>query len=69
MFEADNKNTLTWYIDVSLAVHANMKSHTGLILTMGKGEIICSSTKQKVNSQSSTESDLIDVDDKISKVL
>jgi hypothetical protein len=36
---------------------------------MGKGAIIGSSTKQKVNSRSSTESKLIGVDDKIAKVL
>jgi hypothetical protein len=36
---------------------------------MGKGAIISSSTKQKVNSHSSTESELIGVDDKIAKIL
>jgi hypothetical protein len=60
---------LTWYIDAAFAVHADMRSHTGAIFTMGKGAIISSSTKQKVNSRSSTESELIGVDDKISKVL
>jgi hypothetical protein len=39
------------------------------MFTMGKGAIIGSSTKQKVNSRSSTESELIGVDDKISRVL
>jgi hypothetical protein len=46
-----------------------MKSYTGAMFTMGKGAIIGSSTKQKVNSRSSTESELIGVDDKISRVL
>jgi hypothetical protein len=36
---------------------------------MGKGAIIGSSTKQKVNSRSSTKSELIGVDDKISRGL
>ena len=36
---------------------------------MGIGEIISSSTMQKINLRSSTESDLIGVDDKLSKVL
>jgi hypothetical protein len=67
--EADDTNTLTWYIDAAFAVHANMKSHTDAVFTMGKGAIIGSSTKQKVNSRSSTESELIGVDDKIAKVL
>ena len=49
MLEADYKNTLIWYIDVSLAVHANMKSHTGVVFKTKKGAIISSSTKQKLN--------------------
>jgi hypothetical protein len=67
--EADDTNTLTWYVDVAFAVHADMKSHTGAIFTMGKGAILSSSTKQKVVTRSSTESELVGVDDKISKVL
>jgi hypothetical protein len=39
------------------------------MFTMGKGTIIGSSTKQKVNPRSSTDSELIGVDDKISRVL
>jgi hypothetical protein len=67
--EADDTNTLTWYIDAAFAVHADMKSHTGAIFTMGKGAVISGSNKHKVNSRSSTESELISVDDKIAKVL
>jgi hypothetical protein len=52
--EADDTTTLTWYIHVAFAVHGDMKSHTGAVFTMGKGAIIGSSTKQKVNSRSST---------------
>jgi hypothetical protein len=67
--EADDTNTLTWYVDVAFAVHADMRSHTGAIFTMGKGAILSSSTKQKINTRSSTESELVGVDDKIAKVL
>ncbi len=67
--EADDTNTLTWYIDAAFAVHANMRSHTGAIFTMGKGAIIGGSNKQKVNSRSSTEAEIIGVDDKIAKCL
>ena len=69
VFEADNTNTLKWNIDVYLAVQADMKSHTGVVFTMGKGTIIRSSTNQEVNHQSSTESNLIGVDEKIAKVI
>ena len=62
-------NNLTWYIDVTLAVYVDMKSHTGAVFEMGKEAIISSSTDQKVNSLRFTESELIGVDEKIGKVL
>ena len=67
--EDDDTKTLTWYIDIALEVHANTKSHTEAVFTIGKGEIISSSTKQKVNLLWSSESELVVVNDKISKVL
>ena len=54
--EADGTNILTWNIDVALAVHADMKSHTGAVCTVVKGAIISISTKQTENCLSSTES-------------
>jgi hypothetical protein len=53
---------LMWYVDASFAVHPNMRSHTHGGLTMGRGFPIVSSTKQKVNTQSSTECELVGVD-------
>ena len=67
--EADKSATLYWYIDAAFAVHPDMKSHTGSTFTLGKGAISSSSTKQKVNSRSTTEAELIGVDDKIAKVI
>ena len=67
--EADDNQELNWYIDSSFAVHKDMKSHTGSVFTLGKGCIMSDSTKQKVNARSSTEAELIAVDDKISKVM
>jgi hypothetical protein len=34
--EADDTNTLTWYIDGAFAVHADVQSHTGAMFTMKK---------------------------------
>ena len=67
--EADDTQTLKWYIDAAFAVHGDMKSHTGSTFSLGKGMIVSDSTKQKVNSRSSTEAELIAVDDRISKIL
>ena len=60
---------LNWYVDASFAVHANMRGHTGGGLTMGRGFPIVCSTKQKLNTRSSTESKLVGVDDMMPSIL
>ena len=67
--EADNHNNLYWYIDTSFTAHLGIKSYAGSVFTLGKGCISRSSTKQKINSRSTTESELTAVDDKIAKVI
>ena len=45
-----------------------MKSHTGATLTFGKGVIKAISAKQKVNTRSSTEAELVAADDTIGAI-
>ena len=52
----------TW-IDASYAVHRDMRGHTGGIISMGKGTIIRNCSKQKINTKSSTESEIVGVSD------
>ena len=52
-----------WYVDALFAVHPNMRGHTGCGLTLGRGFPISVSTKQKLNTRSSTESELVGVND------
>ncbi len=63
IMSTDGSGVLMWYLNASFAVHPNMRSHTGGGLTMGRGFPIVNSTKQKLNTQSSTESELVGVDD------
>lgn len=56
---ADKSGTLQWYVDASFAMHPNMRGQTGGGLTMGRGFPITVSTKQKLNTCSSTESELV----------
>jgi hypothetical protein len=67
--EADDTHIIKWWIDASFAVHTDMKSHTGATMTMGKGSIYSSSTRQKLNTKSSTEAELVAVDDAMPMVL
>jgi hypothetical protein len=52
---AESNGLLMWYIDALFAVHPNMHGHTCAALTMGRGFLITASTKQKLNTRSSTE--------------
>ncbi len=63
ILSADGSGVVMWYVDALFAVHPNMRSHTGGGLTMGRGFPINCSTKQKLNRQSSTESEVVAVDD------
>jgi hypothetical protein len=67
--EANNYGKITWHLDAVFGVHNDYKSHTGAIMTLGKGCFQTISTKQKVNSRSSTEAELISMDDIVSKVI
>ncbi len=66
---ADGTGIVKWYVDSSFAVHPNMRSHTGGAITLGRGCPIVTSTKQKLNTRSSTESELVGVDDLMPSIL
>ena len=65
----DDINTVKWYIDTSFAVHQDFKSHTGAIMTMGKGALQNGLSKQKLNTRSSCEAELVGADNYATKVL
>ena len=67
--EADDSQMVNWHIDASFAVHKDYRSHTGGMMTLGRGVITSISSKQKVNTRSSTEAELVSVDDVIAKIL
>ena len=57
------------YIDASHAVHEDHKGHTGTIISIGRGPIYAKSGSQRINSKSSTESELIGLSDSASQVI
>jgi hypothetical protein len=67
--KAGDMSILKWWIDASFATHADMKSHTGVMLTLGKGAAYAASTKQKLNTKSSPESEVVGVDNGMRQVL
>ena len=69
MIGVDNSRSLTWNIDASFAVHPDYKSHTGACLTLGHRSVLSISTKQKIDTNSSTEAELVGVDDTMTFVM
>ena len=69
ILKANHLNILNWYIDTSHHIHPDFRSHTGGTMTMGKGGVYNNSIKQKLNTKSSTESELVTVDDMMPHIL
>jgi hypothetical protein len=59
---SDLTRLYTW-VDAAYAVHDNMRSQTGGAMSMGYGLLHCRSSKQKLNTKSSTESELVGTSD------
>lgn len=59
----DALNVVKWFVDASFAVHPDYRSHTGGNMTLGKGSVISVSRKQKLNTRSACESELVGTDD------
>ena len=67
--EVDDLQLVHWWIDGTFATHRDMRSHTGGAMSLGKGVIYGTSTRQKLNTRSSTEAELVAVDDCMSQIL
>jgi hypothetical protein len=66
---SDGSGTLAWWVDASFAVHPDMKGHTGGILSMGRRAMYATSTRQKLVTRSSTESELVGIHDVMPDIL
>jgi hypothetical protein len=67
--EGSGMNVVKWWADASFAVHADFKSHTGGAMSLGKGVVYSTSTRQKINTRSSTEAELVAANDVMAQLL
>ena len=67
--EADTLQVIKWRIDGAFATHPDMRSHTGGMLSLGQGAVYGASTRQKLNTRSSTKAELVGVDDCMPQIL
>uniref|UniRef100_UPI0026F06B80 Ty1/Copia family ribonuclease HI n=1 Tax=Phenylobacterium aquaticum TaxID=1763816 RepID=UPI0026F06B80 len=60
---------LEGYIDAAFGCHPDGKSHTGLVVTLAGCTVLCMSSKQKLVTRDSTESELVGLSDKLMNVI
>jgi hypothetical protein len=66
---ADSLNQFATWVDASFAIHPDMRSHTGGVISFGRGGLLCKSKKQNINTKSSTEAELIGASDYLPNTL
>jgi hypothetical protein len=65
---ADESGTLKVYsyADASYGVHPDAKSHSGMVVSLGRGPTMTKSVKTKIVAKSSTEAELVTLSDSMS---
>ena len=63
VLSADGSGMISWWVDAAYGVHFDMKGQTGGTLSMGKGSVYSFAGAQKLVARSSTEAEVIGVDD------
>ena len=58
---SDDLLKLKTWVDASHAVHEDMRGHTGVCMSFGVGIIHGKASKQKLNTKSTTESEVVSV--------
>jgi hypothetical protein len=66
---ADDMGRMRSWVDADFAVHPDMKSHTGGVISFGRGGLACKSGKQKLVTKSSTEAETVGASDYLPNTL
>jgi hypothetical protein len=65
----DDMTKVKSWVDVAYAVHNDCKSHTGGMMSFGWGILLTKSQKQKLNTKSSTEGEIVGVSDYLPNII
>ena len=69
VLDADRDVCVLVYVDASYGVHVDGKSHTGVVISLGRGAVFVRSGKQKIVTKSSTESELVGLSDSVGQTI
>jgi hypothetical protein len=65
----DGSNKVHWWVDASYGTRYGMRSQTGGTMSLGCGSLYSIARKQKLNTTSSTEAELVGVHDVMSQIV
>ena len=66
---AESLHCVRWWIDTSHNSHEDCCGHNGSMMSLGRGAVLSYSRKQKINTKSSTETELVGTADELGMVL
>jgi hypothetical protein len=69
IFNEDGTIDINCYIDSSHGVHEDFRGQTGIVIKLGDATVYARSAKQKVNTKSSAETELMGVSEKVSQAI
>jgi hypothetical protein len=69
VFDSDGSITIKCYIDTSHGIHDDMRGHIGCIMAIGNSNIVLRSTKMKINTKATAETELIGMSEEASQAL
>ena len=70
--EANGMHVVKWWVDASQGLHPDMRGRTGQMMSLGsagQGAVYYESSKQKINTKISTETELVGSSDDLPQVL
>lgn len=62
-------NDINAYVDAAYSVHPDLKGQSGIAIRLGNNTVYTSSKKQKLTAQSSTESEILAMNDCVNEIL
>ena len=67
--EAEEMDAIQWWIDAIYGMHPDLKGHSGGMMPLGKGAEASKLRQHMINLRSSTDSEIIRVDDHMTGAL
>ena len=69
ILQVDSLNIVRWWVVSLHFAHIDCRGYMGGMTSLGRGGVSSSSRKQKLNAKSSTESELMGIDDILPSIL